>query len=97
MRVEGPSCPRLSPWHLALKHFVRCPQQPALDTFSLEPFPVLQGGVGLAYQATEACHPAEVGLPCSFTPKLLSWCLASLGKGQSTSLPKWGLFQRWSF
>lgn len=25
MRARGPGCPHLSPWHLALKHFARCP------------------------------------------------------------------------
>lgn len=40
----------------------------------------------MAYQDASACHPAEVPLPCSFTLRLCSWCLASLGKGRNTSL-----------
>lgn len=57
MRARGPGCPHLSPWHLALKHFARCPQQPTLETFSLEPCPVLQGGTGLAYQDVSSHKP----------------------------------------
>lgn len=40
MREKGPGCPRLSPWHLVLKHFCTMPSTPHIrQLFPLEPIP----------------------------------------------------------